>query len=371
MQTKRITTALLVVLVGCLMTATPSHGQIVYGQPASGAVGFVYSSWSVDDGVAKADISQTGFPVRGFLPLQDNFEASVYVVASSNSLDRAGNNLSLSGLGDLRVQVSRSFRDDQFLLSAGINLPTGKTKLSQSDETPVLQMLTADYLSFSQRRFGEGLGVNLLAGGAQMVGELRVGGGISYRYVGKYDPYEGVEGYDPGDMVNINAGADWEKGPTVVSGNVVFSMYGKDKWNDLEVFKESSQLGLGIDLSHNPGGYRADGSLGYTVRGRNSFFTPTESQLKIYGNELAVSGDLMWLPQNGWSYGPNAVFRLIAANDQGFGSSTIFGFGGTLGRRLGEGGAAELSVRYFTGSADGGDIDLSGLQVSAGIRLTR
>ncbi len=369
MRTKLI----LVLLVAAvwLAAASPSQCQIVYGRPASGSTGLVYSNWSVEDSAQKTDITQISFPLRLFLPLQDNFEADVYVAASSNSLDQGENDYSLSGLGDLRVQVNRSFSDDQLLVSVGVNLPTGKTKLNRADETPVLQMLTQDYLSFSQRRFGEGLGFNLLVGGAQMVGGLRIGGGITYRYIGKYDPYEGVEEYDPGDLISFNAGADWENGPTTVSGNVVFSMYGKDKWNDREVFKESSQIGFGLSVNHNTEGFRAGGSLGYIARGRNSFFAPEESKLKVYGNELSLAGNLSWLPPNGWFYGPSATLRLIAENEQGFGNSTIFGFGGTVGRKLGDTGSVEVSLRYFTGQADGGNTDVSGLQISTGVRISR
>ncbi len=369
MRTKLV----LVLLVAAvwLAAASPSQCQIVYGRPASGTTSLVYSNWSLEDSAQKTDITQISFPVRLFLPLQDNLEASVYVVASSNSMDQGENDFSLSGLGDLRLQFSRSISDDQLLVSVGINLPTGKTKLNQVDETPVLQMLTANYLSFSQRRFGEGFGLNLLLGGARMIGVLRCGAGVTYRYIGKYDPYEGVEEYDPGDLVSFNAGADWGNGPTMVSGNVVVSFYGKDKWNDREVFKESSQLGFGLSVNHNPKGFRAGGSLGYIARGRNSFFAPEESKLKVYGNELSLAGDLTWLPPNGWSYGPSAVLRLIAENEQGFGSSTIFGFGGTVGRKLGDTGSLEVSLRYFTGQADGGNTDVSGLQISTGVRISR
>jgi hypothetical protein len=369
MRTKLI--LVLLVAAVSLAAASPSQCQIVYGRSASGTVGFVYSSWSVEDSAQKTDITQIGFPVRLFLPLQDNLEADVYVATSSNSMDQGENDYSLSGLGDLRVQFNRSFSDDQLLVSVGVNLPTGKTKLTRDGETPVLQMLTANYLSFSQRRFGEGFGFNILLGGARMIGVLRCGAGLSYRYIGKYDPYEGVEEYDPGDLISFNAGADWENGPTMISGNVVFSMYGKDKWNDREVFRESSQIGFGLSVSHNPEGSRAGGSLGYIARGRNSVYTPKESKLKIYGNELSLAGDLLWLPPSGWSYGPNAVLRLIAKNEQGFGSSTIFGFGGTVGRKLGDTGSLEVSLRYFTGSADGGNTDVSGLQISTGIRISR
>lgn len=371
MQTKWFVTMAALLFFWGMLSAVPAQGQIVYGQPTSGTAGFTYTSFSLEQDGVKTDITQVGFPMRGFIPLQDNLEATIYVVASSNSMDVADKNYSLSGLGDLRLQVSRSFNEDQLLVSVGASLPTGKTNLNRADETPVLQMLASDYLNFSQRSFGEGFGFSFLVGGAKMISGLRCGAGLTYRYIGKYDPYEGVEGYDPGDMVNFNAGADWENGSTTVSGNVVVSFYGKDKWNDLEVFKESSQLSFGIGVNHVPDRFRASGSLNYIVRGRNTLFAPVETELKIYGNELALSGNLLWLASNGWSYGPSVILRMIAANEQDFGSSTIFGLGGVVGRKIGGSGVVELGFKYFTGSADGGEIDISGLQISTGVRITR
>jgi hypothetical protein len=371
MQTKWFMMIAALLIVAGLFSALPVRGQIVYGRPASGTAGFVYTSFSLEQDGVKTNITQAGFPLRGFIPLQDNLEATVYVVASSSSMDVAGKDHGLSGLGDLRLQVSRSFKEDQLLVSVGANLPTGKTNLNRADETPVLQMLARDFLSFSQRSFGEGFGFSLLVGGAKMISGLRVGAGLTYRYIGKYDPYEGVEGYDPGDMVNFNAGADWENGPTTVSGNVVVSFYGKDKWNGSEVYKESSQLSFGVAVNHALKRFRANGSLNYILRGRNSLFTPDETELKVYGNELALSGNLTWLSPDGWSYGPSVLLRMIAANERDFENSTILGFGGVVGRKFGESGVVELGLKYFTGSADGGDIDLSGLQISTGVRITR
>ncbi|MDH3889897.1 MAG: hypothetical protein OEV49_02335 [candidate division Zixibacteria bacterium] len=377
MPNKKLVMILTLLAITGLFKAESVQGQIVYGRPASGTAGFVYTSFSLEQNSAKTDITQSGFPLRGFIPLQDNMEATVYVVASSNSMDIAGSDHSLSGLGDLRLQVSRSFSEDQLLLSVGANLPTGKTKLNRADETPVLQMLARDFLNFSQRRFGEGFGFSILLGGARMISGLRCGAGLTYRFIGEYDPYEGVEGYNPGDLINFNAGADWENGPTTVSGNIVVSFYGKDKWNDNEVFKESSQLSFGAGVNHSLERFRANGSLNYILRGRNTLFTKdtssasAETEVKIYGNELAMAGNVMWLSPNGWSYGPSAMLRMIAANEQDFESSTIIGFGGTIGRKLGDRGSVELGLKYFTGSADGGDIDLSGLQISTGIRITR
>lgn len=370
MRNNRFVIIATLLLMAALFGAIPVQAQIVYGQPASGSATFVYTSYSLEDDSTKTDITQSGFPMRGFIPLKDNLEATIYLVASSNSLDSEEADQSLSGMGDLRLQLSRSFEEDQLLVSIGVNLPTGKTKLSTTDESPVLQMLARDFLNFSQRRFGEGFGFSVLVGGAQMIGGLRCGGGVTYRYIGKYDPYETVEGYDPGDMVNINAGADWDNGPTTVSGNIIVSFYGKDKSNDKEVFKESSQLNFGIGVNHVLERFRANGSINYIARGRNTLYTSGE-ELKIYGDEFAVSGNLAWTPSNGWSYGPSVLLRRIAANEQDFGSSTVFGLGGGIGRKLGERGVVEMGLKYFTGSADGGDIDLSGLQISTGVRITR
>jgi len=62
--------------------------------------------------------------------------------------------------------------------------------------------------------------------------------------------------------------------------------------------------------------------------------------------------------------------RVIGADEYDFDGSTIFGLGGEITRNIGEGADLGVGFKYYTGSADGGDIDLSGYQLSANLRAS-
>jgi hypothetical protein len=353
-------------LAGSMAVTTPVYGQIIYGRPAYADMQAQYSHWSLqdkEDGTTTT-INQFTVPLTGFIPLEDNFEALVFIATSSNTLSSEGDDYNLSGLGDVRFQVNRSFNDDQFLVSLGINLPTGKKKLTQDEEQPVLQMLSQNYLSFPMRRFGEGFGFNLLVGGARMLGSLRGGFGVKYQYTGKYQPYEGSGDYDPGDLVSVNAGLDWQGEKTVISGDAVFTAYFKDKLDGVEIFKQSNQLDLRMNARYTTESYSLQGQVGYLLRGRNVLYT---EELKIYGNEFWINAGMTRRFQQDWRVTPSVELRLIGANDEGFGGSSILGFGGVVGKTFGGQIALIFGGTYYIGSVDDGAYDLTGLQLRAGL----
>lgn len=366
-STKRFKFIIIIGLAGFLMVLSSVHGQIMYGLPASGDVRVVYSHWSLEGSSGTTEINQLTIPITGFIPIRDNLEAFFFVANSSNSLKRSNTDYNLSGLGDARLQLNSSFNEDQLLLSAGINLPTGKKKLSRDEELLVVQELSQNYLSFPMRLFGEGFGFNILFGGAQMIGELRCGAGIMYQFNGDYQPYEDTGTYDPGDFVSINAGVDWERDRTTLTGDVVFTTYTDDKFSGVKSFKRSSQVAVRLGAVYDDGHeYGISGGISYLLRGRNTLYA-TAKELKIFGNEFRISGNLTRRFQQGWHVSPSAELKLIGSNEDGFDSSTIFGLGGAVGRTFSEQVGVNVGFKYFTGNADGGDIDLSGFQLTASV----
>jgi len=206
----RINKIIILVLVISVPPLSAAFGQIVYNQPYSASLNFYYNSWSLDNPVTGGDedFSQRTFSLSGFMPLRDNFEARYSIVTASNSLDMNNTENELSGLGDLRVQFSHSFYSDRVLLSAGVNLPTGKQELDTGQELRVIEFLSRDYLSFPVRRYGEGTGFNLLAGGAASLGPVKCGATASYYYTGTYTPYSDFGDYNPGNTLSFGGSAE-------------------------------------------------------------------------------------------------------------------------------------------------------------------
>ncbi len=353
-----------------LALATGAGAQIMYGQPSAADVQFVYTHWEADagDSLGATSISQVSFPMRGFIPAGDNAELLVYLAGAWNSLDRpAIDEYTLTGLSDARLQYNRSFADDQFLLSVGLNLPSGKRELSIADEAPVLTTLSQSYLSFPMRQFGEGLGFSVMLGGAQMLGQFRAGLSAMYQFNGKYSPYEGVDDYDPGDLISFNTGVDRDFENGRVGANAIVNLYTNDKLEGSEVFKQSTAVDLRLSAEYGGDDGQLNGAVGYLIRGRNTTFVESvQEEVKIYGNEFW--GQAAYVHRLGdWRLGPVAELRNIAENEQDLGSATVFGGGATISRTLGETMGLELSGRYYTGNADGGDIDLTGYQLAVSL----
>ena len=217
MRNHKVFTLIIAALAAVVICASTSYGQIVYGQPASAGAQFIYSHWKVD-GLDVAKINQSVVPISGFVPLGENLEGRFFIADASNNLTlESGDNSfpesksTLSGVSDVRLQLSQSLAEDKLLFSLGINLPTGKKELNYGEERSVMDALALNYLSFPIRRLGEGFGLNLLAGFAQASGSLRYGGSVTYNYAGTYTPFENEGDYNPGDMFSVNFGGDTKK----------------------------------------------------------------------------------------------------------------------------------------------------------------
>lgn len=375
MGNRRSLCMLVIALVIATTFAGSSSAQVIYGQPTSGDLSVSYQSWTVKQGDEETTISQFAIPLGAFVPVQDNFDISLYVANATSTLETATQDFSLGGLSDVRMQANHSFANDQLLFSVGLNLPTGKKALDLTEEYFVLQALSANYLDFPIRRYGEGFGFNLLFAGATVLGDnVRGGAGIMYQYAGSYQPYDGFTDYDPGDVISVNAGLDIGSAPMSWTIDIVYSTFTTDQIDGIKTFKQSSQLDTRLSARYVGEQQMFAGYVGYLMRGDNTQYVADGDELdpfKLYGNEFLIAG--RYVRQFGavWHAGPSVELRLIGGNDLDMESSSVFGVGASIGRELGSNLAASGGFKYYSGSADGGDIDLSGYQITFGLTATR
>lgn len=373
------------VALATILLTVPAVGQIVYGQPATADIRVIYSSWSADSGNVESSISQFFIPVSGMIPLKDNLEMRFYAATTSNDLNATyavgavEEDYSLSGINDMRLQINRSLSDDRLLVSLGLSLPTGKKGLNLTEELPVMSALSSNYLDFPIRRLGEGMGINLILGGATYSGDARLGGTIMYQVNGEYEPYKDGGDYNPGDFLTINGG--WEKAGenSALSLNASYTIYGTDKADGQESFKSGNSLSLSAAMTSGSENMKYTGAIGYLLRDRNTRYkldTNSEAyklnQLKLYGNEFNIAGGLSILTQNEMIISPHIRLHIIGDDESSDadGSATIIGIGSGLARNIGEGVNMDVNITYFTGTALGGDVDLSGFQLGIGITAT-
>ncbi len=366
-------------IIGSLISVSSGFGQIVYDQPSSGGGRMIYNHWSIEDSSGTKTLNQFVIPVYGFIPLEDNAEVRFSVASISSKLDSMGTEYKLSGLGDVRIQFNKSLSDDRLLLSMGLNLPIGKKKLDITDEWPVMEFLSKDYLNVPVRRYGEGLGINLLAGTATQVGQIQLGGSISYNYTGPYTAYKTMGGfetfwdsddYNPGNMFSVSAGLDGPYNNWKISSRLSFSTYGTDLMNEKKILKAGNQLTIQLGAATETESYQFRSNINYIIRGRSTEYDSTAAilnQLKNYGDEFSWNSSVSFAPAESYYVVPSLELKFIGANEYEFEKSFLFGIGSEFGRRFNEDIDASVGFKYYTGSADGGDIDLKGFQISLGV----
>jgi hypothetical protein len=372
MRTRTIAAAILAL---ASLLAAPAGGQIVFNQPGSFAVKFNYGAWSLDPtSGANEDLAQTSLGLSGFIPIRENFEARYQILTASNALEAGSVDESMSGLGDLRLQLAHSFAKDRALISAGLNLPTGKRELDPDGERRIVEYLSRDYLSLPLRSYGAGFGFNLQAGGAAELGPFTCGLSAVYDFLGAYKPYDGVGDYDPGDALSVNATAAASSGRIRYTGDFGFAVFGTDALDGADIYRQSPQFNARLGAALSGGTYGAELGLRMILRGRNERYSTAtgaiESELKQYGDEFDVFLRVARPIGKDWTIGALVGTRQIMESEEALGRSSLLNLGVDLGRSLSRNLGLDLGVMYYTGSTDGGDTGIGGLQASAGLRVS-
>jgi hypothetical protein len=353
-----------------MLVAAPAIGQMIYGSPASAEVGFVMTSWTLEQDGQEVTVEQSVIPVTGFVPLRENTDVQYFLTYSESQATLDDGDHRLLGFSDLRVQINQSLVRDRIVLGLGVNLPTGKTNLDLGDEWLVMHYLSQDFLTVPLRRLGEGLGVSALVGGALDWRSVLLGATVAYQYAGAYTSYEGVGEYDPGEQINLTLRAETTAEAYKIWSGFTFADYTADKVDGVKTYDQNWYARTSLGLERRWSGFSLVTQASYLARDRSTTYDPVGAalnNLRLYGNEVVWRTNASL--QGGrvgrtWSAGPVAEFRWIEANEFDAGNAAIqaYGLDGTvpLSTRL----QAGVGFRVYTGEADGGGIALQGYQAS-------
>jgi hypothetical protein len=145
------------------------HAQEALLGGVSGGAAAAWTRWTFAEPIPQGTlsirgVSQVALPVsvRFRMGRSWSLEAGGAVATGTVQVD-SGNqrtSLSLSGLTDLKVRLSRSIGSGRTLLTAGVNLPTGTTGLD-GNQTTALQALAAPGLQMPVSALGLGPGATL------------------------------------------------------------------------------------------------------------------------------------------------------------------------------------------------------------------
>ncbi|NIP42910.1 MAG: hypothetical protein GWO41_17090 [candidate division Zixibacteria bacterium] len=363
-------------LIGFLFLYQPLEGQIVFGQPPSGEIKFIYQSWTITEtSDAETTLNQWVLPVYGFVPVRDNVEIIFTSSTAGASRDVGDDDISLTGLNDSRVAVYASFFEDRVLLGAGINLPTGKKSLD-SDEIGVVNWLTESFLNFPIKNYGEGFGATIEAGYARTFDAFSFGGGASYLLKTAYEPLEGIEDYKPGNMLRLAAFGTAQRDQFWGRLSLVYSIYGEDKLDGTSLFKDGDIFDLTAEFRFSQDRISALLGLREIVRGKDKRIISGELNTepeKSHGAETRIYGETVYRVTERIGLKGLLDYQYVAANGyaddhpRSFGSSNYFGFGAGVTGSFYEMFRGVAEFEYFTGSADDDILDLSGWQFIIGV----
>jgi hypothetical protein len=267
-------------------------------------------------------------------------------------------------------------------LTAGLSLPTGKTKLDTS-ELKMASLVSQTAFNFKAPSFGQGISGNFgLVYAGTITRRLVVGVGASYNFKDTYEPINinPVPEYNPGDEISTNLAFNYltYSKETRISMDLTGTYFFKDEINGVEKYHSGARaIGL-ISYSIKSGKFnhllqtRLRYHLPNTAYGTDTTEYQSSSQLEFqYSFSTPVNE---WL--NGTlvaeykSYGADQT--VIGGTLVETGKAGIFSFGGDAGFLVSDIFFPSVTVRYATGTIvyEGIQYDVSGIEAGVGLRIS-
>jgi hypothetical protein len=248
---RRLHLPALAALTALATLATPLSAQDrLLGLRAAGAGVTAEGIWFGGDGVRQASLlggdtlrvtrlSQLSVPITAVTPLGGNWtlDATTVYGTGSVTLEDAGarrTTASLSGLSDVRLRATGRLFDESLLITAGANLPTGRTELD-AEQLTALRAIAAPALGLMAAPVGQGPGGTLGVLLARPVGEWAVAGGVAYEIRGEFAPVAALVAgapsidFRPGNVIHASLGADRLVGKHRLSAAFSADIYAQDR----------------------------------------------------------------------------------------------------------------------------------------------
>jgi len=317
-----------------------------------GNAGCAFDYWKVK----KDKVSEFTIPMMMVRPFSSKLTMYALTSPAFSSLN-TGESYGLSGLSDIKIGGHYLILNDQWLLTFGLNLPSGKSAL-KTEEYTVATVLTIPAFNFRTPSLGQGMDVQAGLSGARELGGFVLGYGVNYLLKGAYKPFDDVEDtYNPGDELGFSLGAErrvqWLGKDMRLTGDVLYSMYFSDTWLKERVFKSGNRLLIQFMSVFKQGPLDLVLMARDRIKGKNKTgsYEAFETERKnSNGNQFEMLGI------GTWPRGPDTrlkgilEFKLYSDSDYGTGGATLFGLGGGARRKLTPKMDFDGDVRLYFGS---------------------
>ncbi len=357
----------------CALAAHGLHAQSIVDIGARVAPQF--HQYTID-APSNTKISEFSLPLFVLVPIAPRFSLDVGTSYAQSRVEQTTNGVksvsSINGLTDTQVRGNLVLGNDFVVLTAGINLPTGKSTVTTSQQLAA-SLIGSDFLAFPISNMGTGLGGTGGIAMARPLGDWNFGFGASMRRSAQYDPFDAAGGaalhYQPGNEYRGRLGLDRAVGTGRFTVGLTYSSFGDDnlggslyntgnRWvseatfvntigggtltmSAWDLFRANGRLADSTALGHEN---IVNGALGYGIPlGNFATLEPNIegrawTQAVLSTSALATFGLRMQIGAAGFSVLPSvgySVGRLAAQDINGLNTrASMTGFHGLLAIRL-------------------------------------
>ncbi len=378
---------LAIVLVVVLFLGIPAaDAQIIYQDPARITQSAVYLHWNMTGETVDASVSEWVMPISGMVPVAANTELQYYtaVVGAQSSLPEIDQDL--AGLTDTRLHLARSLAEDHLLVAGGVNLPSGQKELNPT-EFALAQFIAEERFNFPLKVFGQGLGIYGEVLGAWAYEQWIFSGGGGLHYSGSYTPLDDDVSYQPGVRYYVTGSAQLtsaKRQSDYVRFDGVASIAAADQADDVDVFKDGTQIDVAALGARRFGQWHAQANVRLILRGKDKRLA--EGGNLVVERNSSTGSEFRFRLQTGrpvyagWQGSVDVSTKFLAAN--GYpeddvlydGGATLFGIGGTVAKKIRDQIHLQIGLRKWFGSAEKSGLtealDLGGWELSERLTIT-
>jgi len=215
-----------------LIAATGAHAQSIRDAGVRLGPQFVYYKLGSP---SNTTISEFSVPLFVTVPMSDRFGIDVGTAYSLARVEQTAGGTKktsdINGLTDTQIRANYSVGTDFIVLTAGLNLPTGRSTVSPQEQLAA-GLIGSDFLGFPISNMGTGFGGTAGVAVARPLGTWNLGFGASMRQSASYEPFElpdsSVLRYQPGNEYRGRVGLDHPFGTGRFTVGLTYSKFGND-----------------------------------------------------------------------------------------------------------------------------------------------
>ena len=157
-------------------------------------------------------ISQFALPIAVEVPLFSRLSIEVGTAYAKSKLTQSSTTSEITGFTDTQVRGNLTFGNDNLVLTAGMNVPTGQSTVKLNQVLAAGQ-IGSEFLAFPIPSMGSGMAATGGLAVAKNFGAWNLGAGGAFRHATEFEPFQSPDTsanvkYQPGNEIRARVGLD-------------------------------------------------------------------------------------------------------------------------------------------------------------------